>query len=292
LPLLIPVGTSVDLTVAFRPTATGLQNATVRIVSDDPDEPMLDVTVTGVAFVRPVAPAPDRAACLTDVERALERYTSTHLTEWSRCWLDELNGVACDTGRRDRRLARASAKLRLAIGGKRDRHCAKGPLTPARLGMATACGGGCGGLRLASLGDLVRCLECRQAEATDAVLLAAVGAAPPDRPANRPADAAYDCNRGLVRAMEKSIPRVQHLLAGCALANVTATTPTDCAATLADAIAGELAPIDAERTGAACQDTSGLAACPFVGEAPDPACLTTTASTVAASLVDAVFPRD
>ena len=289
-PIVMPVGGSVDLTVAFHPTSTGLQNATVRIVSDDPDEATLDVAVTGVGFVRPVAPAADRAACLTDVERALERYTKIHLAEWRRCWLDELRGVACDTGARDRRLARARARLRLAVGGKRDKHCAKKMLTPARLGMQNVCGGSCGALRLMSLADLTECLECRQAEATDAVLAAAVGSAPPDRPANRPDSAAFDCNESLLDAMEKAIPRVQQLMAGCALDNVTAATPTDCAASLADAVAQELAPIDAART--ACTDTSGLAACPFVGKKPDPACLATATSKAAGDLVDAVFPRD
>jgi hypothetical protein len=156
--------------------------------------------------------------------------------------------------------------------------------------MATMCGGGCGGIRLASLADLTQCLECRQAEATDAVLAAAVGAAPPDRPATRLAGAAFDCNENLLRAVETAILPVQQLLAGCALDNVSAATPADCGATLAGAIAQELAPIDAAR--AACTDTTGVAACPFVGKEPDPACLTKTASTVAADLVDAVFPRD
>jgi hypothetical protein len=290
LPAVLAVGDSAVLTVAFHPTASGVRTGTVRVESDDPDEPAIDVALSGIGFVRPVAPAPARAACLADVQRALERYTRAHLAEWTRCWLEELRGIACDTGARDRRLARARAKLRLAVGGRRDRHCTKETLTPARLGMESTCGGGCGTIRLASLADLTTCLDCRQSAATDAVLTAVVGAAPPDRPANRPGAEAYRCNQGLVRAMSRSIPRLQQALGECALANVTAATPVDCAESLAATLAREGDAIDAAR--AACEDTAGLAGCLFEGEMPDQTCLRTTASGVAQALVQAVFVED
>ncbi len=288
-PLTLPVGASIALTVTFAPTASAQRAGTVQIQSDDPDEAVLTIAVSGLGFVRPLAPAPDRAVCLRDVQRAAERYAKTHLREWSDCFLAELAGRACDTGGRDRRVARAAARLRAAVGGKRDRRCARKTLTPARLGMATTCGGSCGAIRLDTLPALASCLVCRQAEATQTVLQAAIGAASPDVPGNRPGPAAYRCNQQVAEAMGKGIQTLQSALGRCELANITAASPVACATSLASTLAAAAAAVDGRL--AACPDTAGMAGCRFVKDA-DPACLGATTTAVATALAGAVFAEE
>jgi len=158
LPIVIPVGGSVQLQVTFTPPAVVLANGTLRISSDDPDEADIDVPVSGISFANPLAPAAERAACLRDVSRQMERYTKTHLKEWGTCFAAELAGVACDAGRRDLKVGQAEAKLRGVLGGATDRFCTPTGLTPARLGLPATCGGGCGAIELHTLSDIADCL--------------------------------------------------------------------------------------------------------------------------------------
>ncbi|MGI5865638.1 MAG: choice-of-anchor D domain-containing protein, partial [Myxococcales bacterium] len=53
LPQGIAAGQNVDLRIKFAPTSPGIKEATVRIFSNDPDEPTVEVTVVGGAEVLP-----------------------------------------------------------------------------------------------------------------------------------------------------------------------------------------------------------------------------------------------
>ena len=78
--------------MTFAPLAAVFAGGTLRIASDDPDEPTLDVSLSGVGVNRVLAPADERAACLRTVESAFRRYTKTHLQQWGRCYADEVAG--------------------------------------------------------------------------------------------------------------------------------------------------------------------------------------------------------
>ena len=285
-PLVIDVGQSVALTVSHAPTGPSIANGTLRVTSDDPDEPSLDVMATGLSFTSPLAPAADRAACLADVERQMERYTKVHLKEWGACFIAELGGVACDTARRDLRIGRVAAKLRAAIGGASDRACAGKTLTPLRLGLPATCGGSCGAIPLDTMARLGDCLVCRQADATNGMLAAAAGTVPPDLPANHLGREPLRCNRALVQTMQKGIRTMQKKLGACAAAAITAPGPVDCAADLAAPLAVQALRIDAEID--RCSDTSGMLGCLFA-PMPDPQCLGSAGRSIASDLVGSIF---
>jgi hypothetical protein len=289
LPVVIPLGQSITLTVQFAPTIPGLADGTLRIQSDDPDEPDLDYVLAGVAFVRILAPAAERAACLGDVQKEAERLAKVALSTWGACYLDELGGRACDTGRRDLKIARAEARFAAVVGGEKDRRCAKINITPSRLGMPGTCGGSCDAIELHTMADVSACVICRQRAVTNDFLSASIGAAPPDVPGNRPGAPAQKCNRGLVIALQKGLKNTQNALGSCELGNITAASPVDCSSTLATTIASQESAIDA-RVGQ-CSNTTDLLACPFVPPA-DPACLGDAMTTIASELVGVVFAQE
>jgi len=284
-PFDLAVGQSAALTIRFAPQGVALGDTTLRITSDDPDEPTLDVAVSAFGVVSPLAPDEQRAACLRDVERATRGYAKAHLAEWTRCQGDEAAGRACDLGRRDLGLLRAEAKLRDVLGGARDRRCAGAGLSPALLGHADACGGGCGAIELDDFSDLADCLVCRQGESRDALLAAALGTAPPDLPARAGSRDAEHCQARLLADARKVAAKAQSLLGRCELDNVGAAEPADCAALHADAI-GALTEKLAARF-ARCRDAGGLEGC-FAGGG-DAACLGEAAAAGAAAIVDAAF---
>lgn len=286
LPIVIPVGGSAVLDLSFTPTATGLVTGTLRISSDDPDEPDIDFPATGIGFVKNLAPAADRVACRGEAEKRLEIFSKTHFKEWSRCYLDELHGFACDTGRRDLKLAQAEDKFRSFIGGAKDRQCVGKGLTPARLDLPPQCGAPCESIVLNSIGAWADCLVCRQEAADDTLLQSTIGVVPPDLP---PAVLAADpltCNRKVSQAMQKSVKRIHKDLGACALGNVGVAVPTDCAATLATSIDAEAARVDAAFD--RCSSSTGMLSCRQL-PMPDPQCLGTAAKAIPSDLVDAVF---
>jgi hypothetical protein len=285
-PITIPVGQRTTVTLSFSPTANVFATGTLRITSDDPDQPTIDIPVTGIAFVKNLAPVESRTACFKDVKRRLETFTGKHLGEWSRCYTDELRGVACDAGRRDLKIAQAEAQLRSFVGGANDRKCAGSGLTPTLLDLPTTCGAPCASISLTTIADWASCLVCRQAAATDQMLQASAGAAPPDMPLNVLTPSIYRCNRSVVKAVEQGIRKLQKTLGLCELGNVGASTPVDCAGTLSAHIAGVAAKIDAAFD--RCKDTTGMLGCRFDPEA-DPGCLGSTAQSIATDLVNAVF---
>jgi hypothetical protein len=287
-PFSLAVDESVDLTLSFAPEGVAIGNATLRIASDDPDEPVLDVPVSVFASVQPLGPPEARAACLRDIERAARRYGKTHLAEWTRCQGDEAAGKACDVGRRNVALLKAEAKLRDALSGGRGRRCASANLSPSLIGQPEVCGGGCGAIELDDFDDLTDCLVCRQGEARDALLGAALGTAPPDLPARAGSRDAERCQARLLADARKTAAKAQTLLGRCELANVTAAERADCAALHAealDALAAKLAGHFAR-----CRDAEGLEGC--FAEGGDASCVGDTAAAGAAALVDAVFGED
>lgn len=289
LPVSIPVGGSVPVTLTFAPTGSLLVGATLRITSDDPDETDLDVPVSLLAFVQPLAPSEVRGACLKDVEKQLEQLTKARLGACGRCYLDELRGVACDAARRDLTVAKAEARLRDTVGGARDRHCAANTLSPSLLGMSPQCGAPCEAINLTSIARLADCAACRATAATDAMLAATVGTTPPDLPGNLLGPDAWRCNRHLVRGVQKGIRSVQKSLGTCELSAALAGTPADCASDLAGELAENAAQVDARRD--RCVDTTNMLGCLFEMN-PDPTCLGTATTQIGTDLVETVFAPD
>jgi hypothetical protein len=286
-PFVLAVGETAELVITFAPEGVVASNTALRIASDDPDEPAIDFPVSAFGVVRPLAPAEPRAACLRDVERALARYAKIERREWLRCQGAEAAGKACDLGRRDLALLRAEAALRDALGGARDKRCGSAGLSPALLGLPEACGGGCA-TTLATFGDLATCLVCRERAATDALLEAAVGAAPPDLPPRAGSRVAERCQSGLLADASRAAGKAQTLLGRCALGNVTAAEPADCAAANGDALGALVAKVAGRF--ARCRDTAGLAGCFAPGD--DATCVGESAVSGAASLIDAAFGLD
>src|SRR4029078_12312385 len=73
-PFDVPVGGVVNLDVTFSPPSAVIAMGTVRISSNDPDEPDVDVAVQGFGFVQTLAPAEKRARCLKAVDGEFPRY--------------------------------------------------------------------------------------------------------------------------------------------------------------------------------------------------------------------------
>jgi hypothetical protein len=284
-PFELAVGETAAVAVTFAPTGPDSVSTTLRVVSDDPDEPALDVAIVATAFQRPLAQAPRRAACLADLDRAVRRYTKTQLLETTRCATDEARGRACRAGARDVALLRAEAKLLPVFGGAKDRACAAGGLSPTLIGQDDRCGEGCDTIRLVTFPDLAECLVCRQQEVSDGLVAALLGAAPPDRPGIAETAPAGRCAAAITAGARKLVAKSQDLLSRCRLANVTAAEPVDCA--VETAAAREALRADLARRFERCADTAGLAGC-FEGGA-DPACLGDAADAAAQTLVEDLF---
>jgi ASPM-SPD-2-Hydin domain-containing protein len=285
-PFSIAVGDSVTVEITFAPTLSGTQAATLRIASDDPDEPAVDVSVSGLSFVSPLAPPDVRGACLKDLSKQLEAVTKARLRAWSTCYLDELRGVACDVARRDQGVAKAEIKLRALVGGDRARHCDASSLSATLLGLPTQCGAPCQAITLSTVPKVADCAICRAAAATDALLAAAVGATPPDLPTNPLTTTAWRCNRQLVSAADKGIRAVQKALDACELGAVLAGASANCPADLASTLADQASRIDEQAS--RCTDTTGMLGCLFEPGA-DPGCLGRAATQIGTGLAETAF---
>jgi hypothetical protein len=288
-PFVIPVGQSVMAEVVFAPATPLLATGTVRIASDDPDEEEIDIAVSGFGFVESLAPAELRASCRQQIDTAFRRYTTTHLREWHRCYLDEVAGIRCDAGRRDLKLTKAEERLRDAVGGDRDRRCAGAGLTPSLLDMPAVCGAPCAAIALSDLGAVADCLVCREDAAAQTTLTAGLGTAPPDLPPNVVTDTgALRCQRKLLQATAKGVGDVQKIVGRCEASNIVAADPVECEAALASEIAAIESKVDSEVD--RCPDTTGLEGCLFDGG--DPGCLGDATTSTGLDLVDAVFATD
>jgi len=287
LPISIPVGTSVTIDVVHTPLVPALASGTVRITSDDPDEPTIDIGLSGFAFVKTLAPADARAACRSSMDKQYRKYTKTVLREWSRCYQDEVYGIACDTGARDLKIGAASDRLVNAIGGAKDRVCAGAGLSASLLDLPLTCGGSCGDITITTIADFADCLVCRGDEAVEGLLDNALGTAPPDLPSNVLADpVVQSCQKKVLSSAQKGVFSTQKILAPCEVANITAVTPVDCAATFAAELGQTSAKVNEAVT--KCDDTTGMLGCLF-DPMPDPACLGTAAESIGSTLVEQVF---
>ncbi len=285
LPLVIPVGGNATLTVTFAPVASLNLGATLRIESDDPDEPVIDVPISALGVVLPLAPLDDRVACLRTIDKLMRKYAKTHTREWARCFSDEARGRACDAGRRQLKIDKAEAALRAFVGGEKDRECAGRSLSPVLLGLPTTCAAPCDHLVVTNIDALTECLVCTQEASTAALLDAAFGVVPPDLPAGLASGAAASCQKSIATAVTKGVQKVQKTLARCAADNVGAAVPVDCSAVHAASLASTAAKVDG--MAARCKDTTGVQACVF--QDGGPTCLGDAAVTLGATLVDATF---
>lgn len=286
-PFSIPVGGTALIDIVFTPVIPVVANGTFRIESNDPDEAQLDIPLGGFGFVKNLAPADARAECREWIDRQESKYARTVLREWTRCFQDEVFGFACDTGRRDLKVASAAEKLRAAVGGAKDKRCAGAGLTASSIDLPLLCEGGCSSISTSSLSGFADCLICRTDEARDDMLRDGLGTAPPDLPPNTLTDAVVRaCQKKLLKGMQKGIGKVQKLLGPCEVANITAVTPVDCAATSTAALDAIRAKVDA--TIEKCGDTTGMLGCLF-DPMPDPQCLGNSAQGVGEDLIDQVF---
>lgn len=286
-PFDIPVGQFVTLDITFAPTTAVLASGTLRIVSNDPDEANLDVPVQGFGFVQTLAAPEVRARCLATIDLRFRKYADRHRREWNRCFVDEVKGIACDAGTRDRKIQQAETRFRDAVGGTKDKVCAAENLNAGLLGFGAACGGNCN-IAINSIASIASCLICREDEARDTMLRDGTGTAPPDSPPNvAGSSAANRCQKDTASRLAKGIDGIQKLLGRCELANVTASSPVDCAATNAAAIASVQARVN--KAVDRCADSTGLLSCPYDGGLPT--CLGDSAATTASTLVDATFPQ-
>jgi hypothetical protein len=286
-PFVIPVGAVVDLDVTFSPPSAIIAMGTLRIESDDPDEPTIDVPTQAFGFVQTLGAPEVRARCLKTVDNQFRRYADRHRREWNRCFLDEIKGLACDAGARDLKIQQAETRFRAAVGGAKDKTCAGANMNAALLGYPPTCGGTCN-ITLNTMASVASCLVCREDAARDEMLRDGVGTAPPDSPPNVAGTAAANrCEKQIASRLAKGISSVQKILGRCELANVTAGSPVDCAATNAAAIAAIQAQVDEAAN--RCTDSTGLLGCLYEGGLPT--CLGDSANAIGSTLVGATFPQ-
>ncbi|HYC53359.1 MAG TPA: hypothetical protein VEL28_00245 [Candidatus Binatia bacterium] len=290
-PLSIPLDGSEVIQLVFTPTTSSFSSATLRIHSNDPDEPAYDFEISAVATPDTTAEGALRAPCFESIAKSLARYTKAHLREWNRCYLEELAGRACDTGARDLKLAKAAQKLAAAIGGAKDKLCAGAGLTRASLGFPNECPGECADVPVNNISDIGTCLRCVQDEVMTDFLRSGVGTGPPDLPPNVIAgDDAMACQERILRDLQKGMARIAATLNECEVAAVLADDEdADCAATLVEEIAALRASVDASVD--KCQDTTDLLGCRFEGMDADPACLGNAADDLATTLSETTFGK-
>lgn len=286
LPLVIPVGASATIDITFAPVASLNVAATLRIESDDPDEAIVDVPISALGLILPLAPVEARRACLRTIDKQMRKYAKTHASEWTRCFTDEARGRACDSGRRNLKIQKAEAALRAFVGGDKDRDCAGNSLSPVLLGLPPSCPAPCDGVSVLNIDGLANCLVCTQQAATASMLDEGFGVVPPDLPSAAPSPAAAACQKSIAGALSKGVQKTHKLLARCELANVGAGAPVDCAATNAAALASYGAQIDG--TPARCADTTDLQSCVFQMGA-DPSCLGDAAVSLGTGLAGVTF---
>lgn len=285
LPFVVSVGEIVELDVTFAPPSAIIATGTLRIESDDPDEPTIDLSAQAFGFTQTVASVDDRVRCLKSIDKELRRYTDRVFREWNRCFVDEVRGLACDVGRRDLEIAQAETRFRDAIGGSKDEVCAGDNLNASLLGLPPACGGTCD-QAVTSVASFASCLVCRADEGRDEMLRQGIGTAPPDSPLNVAGSRdAYKCQKQVASRIAKGIASIQKILGRCELAHI-GEAPIDCAAANAAALTKIRNRVDEARD--RCPDSTGLLDCLHDGGAEN--CLGEAATSIGSTLVDAIFP--
>jgi hypothetical protein len=285
LPLVLNVGEIAELDVTFSPPSAIIATGTLRIASDDPDEPTIDLSAQAFGFTQTLASVADRVRCLKSVDKELRRYSDRLFREWNRCFVDEVRGLACDVGTRELEIAQAETRFRDAIGGSKDKVCAGELLNASLLGLPASCGGTCD-QTVTSMASFASCLVCRANEGRDEMLRQGIGTAPPDSPSNvAGTTAANRCEKQIASRIAKGIASIQKILGRCELANV-GEPPVDCAAANASALTKIRKRVDEARN--RCTDSTGLLGCLYEGGTEN--CLGDAATSIGSTLVDAIFP--
>jgi hypothetical protein len=285
LPLVLNVGEIAELDVTFSPPSAIMATGTLRITSDDPDEPTIDLSAQAFGFTQTLASVDDRVRCLKSIDKQFRRYSDRVFREWSRCFVDEVRGLACDVGARDLEIAQAETRLRDAVGGTKDDVCAGDHLSPSLLGLPAACGGTCN-QAVTSMASFADCLVCRGNEGRDEMLRQGIGTAPPGTPPNvAGTNAANKCEKQIASRLAKGIAGIQKILGRCELANV-GEAPIDCATANASALTKIRNQVDEARN--RCADSTGLLGCLYEGGTES--CLGDAAMSIGSTLADATFP--
>lgn len=285
LPLVLSVGQIAELDVTFSPPSAIMAAGTLRIESDDPDEPTIDLSAQAFGFTQTLASVDDRVRCLKSIDKEFRRYSDRVFREWNRCFVDEVRGLACDAGARDLALAQAETRFRNAVGGSKDEVCAGDNLSASLLGLPPACGGTCD-QAVTSIASFASCLVCRANEGRDEMLRQGIGTAPPDAPSNVAGTrAANKCEKQIASRIAKGIASIQKILGRCELASI-GEAPVDCAAASASALTKIRKQVDEARH--RCTDSTGLLGC--LHEGGTATCLGDAAMSIGSTLVDATFP--
>jgi hypothetical protein len=288
-PLTIPVGLSEVIELTFAPTGPVFSNSTLRIVSNDPDEGVLDVPVTVFAVPDNTAPSSQRRPCFETIAKATSRYAKAQLRSWGDCQLAELAGRACDTGARDLKLAKAAAKLASVIGGEKDKTCSAAGLSAPALGFPSTCAPGCEDVSVSTVADIPSCLICMQDLVMQGILREGTGTAPPDLPPNvLTVDDTLSCQQRIVRGMQKGLVKMFDQLSQCELTALETGEPAgNCATDLTETLSDLRSSIDANVD--KCTTTTDLLGCRFEDVSPDPACLGLATEELAVELTNAAF---
>jgi len=287
LPTSVATGEFVTVELQFAPTSTTAASGTLEIASNDPDDGLLQISVSALGVVRPLNPLAERLACRDAIQKRFASYGKTQLREWTKCFTNEALGFRCRDARRDQKISRAEAKFATFIGGARDKECIGVGMTATRLDMPATCGGRCSEINLTGIARVRSCALCRQNEALEDALLAAFGAAPPDLPFATSGSDTAKCVKTIGKAMAKVVPAIQKELAACASEKLaTGGDRNECAGETAERVAKLRTKIDAAV--AKCADVTGLSGCAF-GEEAAPDCLGDAATAIAQNLADTVW---
>jgi hypothetical protein len=180
-------------TLTATPTATGTPGTATPTPSGiATPTPSATATATGIASTStptivptaaatptPVAtPSKTRLACARALAKTSEKFTAAYVQALVACETNRLKGKTpgpCPDAPTNAKIAAAAAKRTKTV----DKAC--GALAPVDVGFGATCPGFTGGCTdpIASLGDVVRCLDCSGRRAGDELRSALYGA-PPD----------------------------------------------------------------------------------------------------------------
>lgn len=287
LPASLTPGASIVVELSFAPTGVEAVVATLRIQSNDVNDPTYDIPVNGLGVQRTLAPLGERLACRNEIQKRFASYTKTHLREWAGCYAAEAASFRCRSARRDQKIGREEEKLDEFLAGPKDKACYGVGMNAARLDMPETCGGDCDAIALSGIASIRECLLCRQESATEAALAAAFNATPPDLPEGASGSEAAKCAKLIGKTVAKVIPAIQKELAACAsekLAN--GGDRSECATERADKLTRLRTKVDAAV--AKCLDVEGLSGCAFEDEA-ESTCLGDATLSIGNGLVEAVW---
>lgn len=287
LPASLVPGSSISVDVTFAPSGVQAAAGTVRISSNDADDPTYEIDVNGLGVQRSLASLEERLACRDEIQKRFAAYTRTHLREWVGCYAAEAANFRCRSARRDQKIGREEEKLDSFLAGPKDKACSGVGMNAFRLDMPATCGGDCESISLTSIASVRECLICRQEAATGDALAAAFSAQPPDLPVGASSAEAAKCAKLIGKTVAKIIPAIQKELSDCASEKLaTSGDRSECATERADKLTRLRTKVDAAV--AKCLDVEGLSGCAFEDEA-ESTCLGDATLSIGNGLVEAVW---